>query len=67
MAGAEEFWKTLRPSGLTGEQELVEFWQRMRDCRCIKPQGGPGSPQRGGRRRRYDWLLEEEEFFIFAR
>lgn len=34
MATAEEFWNKVQPSGLTAEQELIEFWQRMLDCPC---------------------------------
>lgn len=34
MATAEDFWNKVQPSGLTAEQELVAFWQRMLDCPC---------------------------------
>jgi hypothetical protein len=27
-----EFWASVRPSGKTAEQELVELWERMRNC-----------------------------------
>jgi len=29
---AYDFWNSVRPSGLTAEEELVELWQRLRDC-----------------------------------
>lgn len=34
MATAEDFWNKVQPSGLTAEQELIAFWQRMLDCPC---------------------------------
>ena len=51
---AAEFWNQVRPSGLTAEQELIAFWERMRDCPC----GGHKQPAGGGidlrHRRRHD-------------
>lgn len=56
MATAAEFWNSVRPSGLTAEQELIAFWERMRDCPCgdhHKPKFTP-TPIRRKRRRDTD-------------
>lgn len=61
-----EFWGSIRAGGLTAEEELVEFWRRMRDCIKVRPQIGGGSY--GRRIRLPDGLrgqqLEEDDFIL---
>jgi hypothetical protein len=50
MISPAEFWGSIRPSGMTAEAELVELWERLRDCN--RAGGGAGMPHRPHRRSR---------------
>lgn len=69
MIAAADFWSSIRPSGLTAEQELVELWTRLRDCtRPVVIGGGSGMPirMRVPRRFRRRDLDDEEVVLLVA-
>lgn len=65
-----EFWGSIRASGLTAEQELVELWERMRDCKPKIINNGPPIRGRFGPRRipvplgLREQQLEEDDLII---